>query len=140
VTVVRLRELGNSPACCRRGGLGCCWGWTIAQHAAAAATYDRRPIPCLAWSWGTIVGTRKERRMQEQIQARLEALRHEFEAGRAELQALELRQTSLRETLLRIDGAVQALEELLPTVSQSGTINSGGRGASRTASDDSSEA
>jgi hypothetical protein len=53
------------------------------------------------------------------IEARLTTLRQEFEAGRAELHALEMRQTSVRETLLRIDGAVQVLEELLTTVNQS---------------------
>jgi hypothetical protein len=51
--------------------------------------------------------------MREQIQARLETLKRELEKGQAELQKVEMQQTYLRETVLRISGAVQALEELL---------------------------
>jgi predicted nuclease with TOPRIM domain len=51
--------------------------------------------------------------MREQIQARLEKLKKELEAGQAELQKVELQRTYLRETVLRIGGAVQVLEELL---------------------------
>jgi predicted nuclease with TOPRIM domain len=51
--------------------------------------------------------------MREQIQARLEELRKELEAGQAELQKIEMQRTYLRETVLRIGGAVQVLEELL---------------------------
>jgi predicted nuclease with TOPRIM domain len=51
--------------------------------------------------------------MREQIQARLEALKNELENGQAELQKVEAQRTYLHETLLRISGAIQALEELL---------------------------
>jgi hypothetical protein len=51
--------------------------------------------------------------MREEIQARLGELKKELEAGQAELQKVEMRQTYLRETVLRIDGAIQVLEELL---------------------------
>jgi predicted nuclease with TOPRIM domain len=51
--------------------------------------------------------------MREQIQARLEELKKELETGQAELQKVEMQRTYLRETVLRIDGAVQVLEELL---------------------------
>ena len=51
--------------------------------------------------------------MREQIQARLEALKKELETGQAELQKVELQRTYLHETVLRISGAVQVLEELL---------------------------
>jgi hypothetical protein len=51
--------------------------------------------------------------MREQIQARLEALKKELETGRAELQKVEMQRTYLHETVLRIGGAVQVLEELL---------------------------
>jgi hypothetical protein len=51
--------------------------------------------------------------MREQMQARLEELKKELEAGQAELQKVEMQRTYLRETVLRIGGAVQVLEELL---------------------------
>jgi hypothetical protein len=51
--------------------------------------------------------------IQEQLQERLEALRKEFATGQARLQELEMQQGHLRETLLRISGAIQVLEELL---------------------------
>ena len=51
--------------------------------------------------------------MQEQLQERLEALKKEFATGQARLQELEMQQGLLRETLLRISGAIQVLEELL---------------------------
>jgi hypothetical protein len=51
--------------------------------------------------------------MREQMQSRLDTLRSELETGEAEYQQLQARETHLRETLLRISGAVQVLEELL---------------------------
>lgn len=51
--------------------------------------------------------------MREQIQARLSTLKGEYGKGQIELLQLENRVTSLRETLLRINGAVLVLEELL---------------------------
>jgi predicted nuclease with TOPRIM domain len=51
--------------------------------------------------------------MQERLQRRLEELRNEFEKGQAQLRELEVQQSLLRETLLRISGAMQVLEELL---------------------------
>jgi hypothetical protein len=51
--------------------------------------------------------------LREQMQARLGALRRELETGQAELQDVERRQLYLRETMLRISGAIQILEELL---------------------------
>jgi len=51
--------------------------------------------------------------MQEQIQARLAELRKEFETGQTRLQELERQQAILRETMLRISGAIQVLEEVL---------------------------
>jgi ABC-type transporter Mla subunit MlaD len=51
--------------------------------------------------------------MREQIQARLQALKQELEKGQAELQKVEAQRTYLHETVLRISGAVQALEGLL---------------------------
>jgi len=51
--------------------------------------------------------------IRDQIQARLEALKKELETGQAELQKVEQQRTYLHETVLRISGAVQVLEELL---------------------------
>lgn len=51
--------------------------------------------------------------MRSDMQARLEELQGEFRAGEARLRDLELEAARLRETLLRISGATQVLEELL---------------------------
>jgi hypothetical protein len=44
---------------------------------------------------------------------RLESLRQEFGKGQQQLLAIEQRRTEVRETLLRISGAIQVLEELI---------------------------
>jgi hypothetical protein len=51
--------------------------------------------------------------MREQMQIRLEALRKEIEIGQAKLEKVESERTYLRETMLRISGAIKVLEELL---------------------------
>lgn len=51
--------------------------------------------------------------MRAQLQTRLDELKKEFETGQARLQELERQQSFMRETLLRISGAIQVLEELL---------------------------
>ena len=51
--------------------------------------------------------------MREQLRLRLEELKKEFETGQARLQELEMQESRLRETLLRISGAIQVLEETL---------------------------
>ena len=51
--------------------------------------------------------------MREQLQARLEELKREFETGQARLRELEAQEARLRETMLRISGAIQVLEEEL---------------------------
>lgn len=51
--------------------------------------------------------------MQEHIQSRLEFMRKELEKGHIELQKVESQRTHLHDTLLRICGAIQVLEELL---------------------------
>ena len=47
------------------------------------------------------------------MQLRLEQLKNDLELGQAELQKLEMQRTYLHETVLRISGAIQVLEELL---------------------------
>lgn len=50
--------------------------------------------------------------MKAKMEQRLTALKSEFESGQKMLADLQARQTGLRETLLRISGAIQVLEEL----------------------------
>ena len=51
--------------------------------------------------------------MKSQLQQRLQILRNEFDAGQEALKDVEARQANLRDTLFRISGAIQVLEELL---------------------------
>ncbi|MBD2094081.1 hypothetical protein H6F90_02795 [Trichocoleus sp. FACHB-591] len=51
--------------------------------------------------------------MRERLEQRLASLKTEFEAGQKMLADLEAKQASVRETLLRISGAIQVLEETL---------------------------
>ena len=51
--------------------------------------------------------------MEEQLQKRLEQLKKDFEIGQARLKELETEQAYVRETMLRISGAIQVLEEAL---------------------------
>lgn len=51
--------------------------------------------------------------MKKQVEQRLEALKDEYETGQKMLADLEAKQVNLRETLLRISGAIQVLEEVL---------------------------
>jgi hypothetical protein len=51
--------------------------------------------------------------LRQQLEQRLGELKSEYQAGQKMLVDLEARQTELRQTLLRISGAIQVLEELL---------------------------
>ena len=51
--------------------------------------------------------------MKEQLEQRLNELKAEFESGQKMLTDLEARQANLRDSLLRISGAIQVLEEEL---------------------------
>lgn len=51
--------------------------------------------------------------MREQLEKRLEQLRSELESGSKMLSDLQTKESDLRETLLRITGAIQVLEEEL---------------------------
>ncbi len=50
--------------------------------------------------------------MQEQVKTRLETLRAEYQNGQQMLQELQQKQLNLEQTMLRIAGAIQVLEEL----------------------------
>ena len=67
----------------------------------------------------------KEQTMRGQLQIRLEALRKEFETGQAELEKVERQRTYLRETMLRISGAIQVLEELIAEEEPAGRNGAG---------------
>ena len=51
--------------------------------------------------------------MKEQMEERLRMLHAEFNAGQEILTDLETRQADVRNTLVRMSGAIQVLEELL---------------------------
>jgi predicted nuclease with TOPRIM domain len=56
--------------------------------------------------------------MREQLEQRLKQLKSEFEAGQKMLTDLEAKQANVRETLLRISGAIQVIEEELGKADQ----------------------
>ncbi len=51
--------------------------------------------------------------MQTQLEQRLQELKNEFQAGQKMLADLQAKEANLRDTLLRITGAIQVLEEEL---------------------------
>lgn len=51
--------------------------------------------------------------MRDKLEQRINQLKTEFASGQQMLADLEAQQASLRETLLRISGAIQILEEIL---------------------------
>lgn len=56
---------------------------------------------------------RRKRMNVEMLEQRLTVLRQEYEAGQSQLRALEQREADLRNTMLRISGAITVLEEML---------------------------
>ncbi len=52
--------------------------------------------------------------MKEMIEERIKELKGEFENGQKMLEELDVKRAGLNQTLLRISGAIQALEELMP--------------------------
>lgn len=57
--------------------------------------------------------------MRERLEQRLQELKAEYESGQKMLADLEARQQELRNTLMRISGAILVLEEELERESQS---------------------
>jgi len=51
--------------------------------------------------------------MKNRLERRLQELRVEFDSGQKVAAELEAKQANIRNTLLRISGAIQVLEELL---------------------------
>ncbi|MCU0637210.1 MAG: hypothetical protein MUE87_01100 [Methanothrix sp.] len=51
--------------------------------------------------------------MREQLEKRLDELKAEYDQGEKMLSDLDTRREQVRQTLLRISGALQVLEELL---------------------------
>lgn len=56
--------------------------------------------------------------MREQLEQRLSDLKAEYERGRKLMSDLEAQQATLQNTLLRINGAMQVLEEVLANAGQ----------------------
>lgn len=56
--------------------------------------------------------------MKEQLEKRLAKLKAEFESGQKVMAELEAKQGNVRDTLLRISGAIQILQEEISKVSQ----------------------
>jgi predicted nuclease with TOPRIM domain len=52
-------------------------------------------------------------KMKEQLEARMKELKSEFETGQKALEEMDMQRTNLVYTLLRINGAIQVLEELV---------------------------
>ena len=59
--------------------------------------------------------------MKQQLEQRLQQLKAEFASGQKVLVDLETKQANVRETLLRIQGAIQVLEEELAKVDKDNT-------------------
>ena len=60
--------------------------------------------------------------MKKQLEGRLQQLRSEFDAGQKKLTELETQVATLRNTLLRITGAIQVLEEELAKTSKNDSV------------------
>jgi hypothetical protein len=61
--------------------------------------------------------------MREQLEQRLAELKKDFLEGQGRLQELESQQALMRDTLLRISGAIQVIEEMLSGAHSDGTDN-----------------
>jgi len=66
--------------------------------------------------------------LPQRLEQRLKALRQEFETGQKMLADVEAQRRELQQTLLRIGGAIQVLEELLGDTEASGPDPTAGLG------------
>ena len=71
----------------------------------------------------------------EKIRQRLQALRQEFEAGQKMLVDIETQKADLQQTLLRISGAIQILEEILAEETAAEKVLAGENGVGIAAED-----
>jgi len=67
--------------------------------------------------------------MNDQVQVRLEALRKEMETGQQRMQDLERQLAQVRDTMLRISGAIQVLEEIQAQAAATGATSEKGNSA-----------
>ena len=63
--------------------------------------------------------------MKERLEERLATLKAEFESGQGMLAELEAKQAHLKESMLRISGAVQVLEEELAEEARASSAQNG---------------
>jgi hypothetical protein len=61
----------------------------------------------------TVAGEKTESALRQRAEDRLTVLRHELQRGENRLSELEREQNLVRQTVLRISGAIQVLEEVL---------------------------
>ena len=61
--------------------------------------------------------------MKQLIETRIKELQQEIESGRTALAELETRTAEVRSQMLRINGAIQVLEELLPESESSEAVD-----------------
>src|SRR5262245_22227697 len=76
--------------------------------------------------WLVIITVKGDSTMQARLEQRLADLKAEYQAGQKMLADLEARQTEVQQTMLRISGAIQVLEELLAQPSTNGSEPIGG--------------
>ena len=63
--------------------------------------------------------------MRDQMEQRLEELKGEYEAGQKMLADLEQKKMTLEQTMLRISGAIQVLEEMLAADAPASSVQAG---------------
>lgn len=73
--------------------------------------------------------------MTDQVQVRLSELRREYETGQRRLQELMAQEVAVRETMLRISGAIQVLEELAGGTDGGGAPGNGSAGDAEPSTD-----